>query len=562
LHSGQVPRYGVPFALSSPQGISKGNGTPLGTNGIYEIASSNNIVVFLLFFVLTALSPAAHASGLEASGIGVRSNGLGNCWIGEGTEAAALFWQPAGTVFGKSQFTLQVEMKYTSVWYGSDYGPKNTMPFFPSGQDWPYTVNRLEPDRLPRPWDRRDVYVPALAFIWRSEPAATRDYFKTFSLAIGAISSTGGGGGLSEKFDFQRGGRTFTIDATYMTSIFSIGVPILAAAEVYKGFSLGFGPVLNWGMVMSSNFKNMTSEYHDENYNIVNQQPFSATSFGLGWIVGAMYNWQEKVKVGAVFKAPYYSSSSARIRAYRQGPVTSVTVDSQGNLHRSTGQPGSGSNPIDDFNQQTKSVFKDFDPDSIGQDYGRAVYYDVSENANTNLYMPPRFGIGISGRPIPQLKLYADWYMSMWSMTSQTIRFDKEIPGILMNMDIVAENDFKDTQEFAVGAEYRINKYVEVRTGVRFTPTYLRKNGVKRAFFPDYKGVIPDTTVNGISIFNANPLTTWMVSGGATVNITGKDRLDLFLHGTIPIAQEGVDPGMGTVSSYSVSAGLGYMREF
>jgi hypothetical protein len=32
-----IPRYGVPFALSSPQGISKGNGPPLVTNGIYSL---------------------------------------------------------------------------------------------------------------------------------------------------------------------------------------------------------------------------------------------------------------------------------------------------------------------------------------------------------------------------------------------------------------------------------------------------------------------------------------------------------------------------------------------
>jgi hypothetical protein len=46
LHSGQVPRYGGPFALSSPKGISKGNGPRLGTNGIYEMASNLDCLYF------------------------------------------------------------------------------------------------------------------------------------------------------------------------------------------------------------------------------------------------------------------------------------------------------------------------------------------------------------------------------------------------------------------------------------------------------------------------------------------------------------------------------------
>ncbi|MFA6034969.1 MAG: hypothetical protein WC889_18875, partial [Myxococcota bacterium] len=484
-------------------------------------------IVLVTFLIFPAV---ALASGMESSGVGIRSNGLANCWIGEGTESAALFWQPAGLVFQKSGWNLQIELKYTNVNFESQNGPKNSMPFFPSGHDQAGVTPRLEPDRLPATAQMKNLVVPVIAASWRSEPAK-RDWFRTFAVSMGVMSTTGGGGGIETKFDFVKGGETFNVNAAYTTSLFSIGVPLVAAVEVYRNLSIGAGPVFNWGLVMASNFKSLTSARPDENYNIVNQAPYSASSFGVGAIVSAMYNWKDRIKAGFLFKVPYLQSGSTGIRAYRQGPVTTLTVDAGGNLVRTTGRPGSGRNPIDTFNQQMKSMFRDYGSNGIGQDYGRAVYYDVTEEATTTINMPPRIGFGVVISPVAGLRLYADWYMSLWSQASQKVRFDRTVPGILMNMDIILPGDLKDTQEFGLAAEYAVSKLVDIRLGTRFIPTYVKKNGVTRAFFPDYKdNRVLNTQLNGISVFSANPLTSWMISAGAGFHVTKVDRLDVFTH--------------------------------
>ncbi|MGB9600727.1 MAG: hypothetical protein ACPL7I_09250, partial [Myxococcota bacterium] len=101
-----------------------------------------------------------------------------------------------------------------------------------------------------------------------------------------------------------------------------------------------------------------------------------------------------------------------------------------------------------------------------------------------------------------------------------------------------------------------------LRGGIRFVPTYLKKNGVKRQLFPEYEGVIPETNVNGISVFSANPLTSWMFSSGSSYWIARETRIDFFIHYTYAIPQLGSDEGIGEISSYSISTGIGITRNY
>lgn len=527
------------------------------------LKSSVRVLSFSLFLlILSSNNNTLLASGMEATGIGIRANGMSNCWIGEGGEIGGLFWQPAGFAFQKEALQLSAEYKFSYIYFGSEYGPKNTMPFFPSGHDSMTTEYRLEPDRIPRADEVKPINVPVLFFSFKREISDRQDYLRSVAISGGLISTTGGGGGLSKSIDFSKGGENFHIDANYLISTFSFGIPIILSSEVYNNIAIGGGPVFNLGLTMGSNYKRLTSSNPDDNYLIVNQYPYQAVSFGTGFIFGALFRLSERFKLGLVMKTPYNQVSISEIRAYRQGPLNRITLDSKGNIYRTTGEPNSGKNPIDRFNEEMKSMFVNFDPDSINQDYDRGIYYDVKDNVTTTLRLPLRIGMGITLIPAYRLKIYLDYYVSFWSQTFQQIDFKNGVPGILMDMDIIKKDDLKDTQEFALGTEYILSRDWTIRGGVRFVPTYLKKNGVKRQMFPEYAGVIPETTVNGISVFSANPLTSWMFSGGFSYQLSNEWRLDYFIHYTQALSQVGSDEGAGEISSYSISTGLGIVRYY
>lgn len=516
----------------------------------------------LIMLVIIMQPILLHSSGMEATGIGIRANGMSNCWIGEGGEVAGLFWQPAGFAFQKEGLELSTEFKFSYIYFGSEYGPKNSMPFFPSGHDSMITQYRLEPEKIPRANEVKPVIVPVIFFSLNRNLSDSRDYFRTVGISGGVISTTGGGGGLSKSFDLTRGGEGFHIDAEYLINIFSLGVPLIFSTEAYKKIAVGFGPVFNIGMTTGSNYKKLISSNLDDNYLIVNQYPYQATSFGIGIIAGTIFKFSEAFKLGILLKAPYNQVSISEIRAFRQGPLNHITVDSDGNIYRTTGPPGSGKNPIDKYNEEMSLMFRDFDPDSINQDYQHGIYYDVRDKVTTTLRIPTRLGVGVTFVPVTRLKIYLDYYVSLWSETYQKLDFKSGVPGILMDMDIIKKDDLKDTQEFATGIEYSANKSLTLRWGIRFVPTYLRKNGVKRQLFPDYEGVIPETTVNGISVFSANPLTSWMFSTGGSYNLSKNLRLDLFLHYTYAIPQIGSDEGAGEIFSHSISTGIGIINRY
>lgn len=515
-----------------------------------------------LFLILVFCPNFLFASGMESTGIGIRANGMSNCWIGEGGEVSGLFWQPAGFVFQEKRLQLSAEFKFSYIYFGSEYGPKNTMPFFPSGHDTMLTQYRLEPERIPKADEVKPISVPVLFFSYKIESQTPRDILRNFAISGGLISTTGGGGGLSKSMDFEKDGQKFHLDAEYLISTFSLGLPLVLSVELYKNIAIGFGPVFNIGLTMGSNYKKFTSSNPDDNYLIVNQYPYQALSFGTGFIIGTLLKFNENFTLGFLLKTPYNQVSISDIRSYRQGPLNRITLDSKGKIYRTTGEPNSGKNPIDKYNEEMQSMFKDFDPDNINQDYDRGIYYDVQDKVTTTLRLPLRLGAGITLKPINSLKFYLDYYVTLWSQTYQKIDFKEGVPGILMDMDIIKENDLKDTQEFAIGSEYFASNRWTLRAGIRFVPTYLKKNGVKRQLFPEYEGVIPETNLNGISVFSANPLTSWMFSTGFSYFITKETRFDFFIHYTYSIPQIGIDEGAGEISSYSISTGAGLTKNY
>lgn len=522
----------------------------------------NNLIKIFITLALYIYSASLFGSGMESTGIGIRANGMSNCWIGEGGEVSGLFWQPAGFAFQKEGLQLSAEYKFSYIYFGSEYGPKNSMPFFPSGHDTMLTQYRLEPERIPKADEVKPINVPVLFFSLNKEVTDTQDFFRKVDIAGGIISTTGGGGGLSKSFDFEKGEERFHIDAEYLVSTFSVGVPLVFSSEIYRDIAIGMGPVFNIGLTMGSNYKRFVSKNLEDNYLIVNQYPYQAVSFGTGFVFGTLFKFSDIFKLGLLLKTPYNQVSIFEIRSFRQGPLNRITLDSSGRIYRTTGNPNSGKNPIDKFNQEMQSVFSDFNPDIVNQDYERGIYYDVKDKVTSTLRLPLRLGAGFTWGPISKLKLYFDYYISFWSNTFQKIDFKNGVPGILMDMDIIKEGDLKDTQEFALGGEYFLTKDLILRGGVRFIPSYLKKNGVKRQLFPEYEGVIPETTVNGISIFSANPLTSWMFSTGFSYYFDENTRIDYFMHYTYAIPQVGSDVGAGEISSYSISTGVGIVNNF
>ncbi|MCX7945152.1 MAG: outer membrane protein transport protein [Deltaproteobacteria bacterium] len=519
-------------------------------------------LIRLVSLILVSSTNLLYSSGMESTGIGIRANGMSNCWIGEGGEVSGLFWQPSGFAFQRERLKLSAEYRFSYIYFGSEYGPKNSMPFFPSGHDTMLTQYRLEPERIPRADEVKPINVPVLFFSFKRDLSEARDLFRTVAVSGGLISTTGGGGGLSKSMYFERGGERFHIDTEYLISTFSLGFPLVLSTEIYRNVAIGMGPVFNVGLTMGSNFKRFTSNNPSDNYLIVNQYPYKAFSFGTGFILGTLIRFSEKFQLGLLLKTPYNQVSLFEMRSFRQGPLNRITVDSKGNLYRTTGEPNSGKNPIDKFNEEMKSMFSDFDPNSINQDYTRGIYYDVEDKVTATLRIPLRVGSGLTLKITEELKLYFDYYVSFWSQTFQKIDFKDGIPGILMDMDIIKEGDLKDTQEFALGGEYYATERLTLRSGIRFVPTYLKKNGVKRLLFPEYEGVIPETTVNGISVFSANPLTSWMFSGGFSYLFGDNIRFDYFIHYTYAIPQKGADEGVGEISSYSISTGIGITRNY
>ena len=105
-----------------------------------------------LLLAALLLAPAtATGSGLEATGLGMINQGMGDVLIGYGEGPGALFWQPAGVSLARG-WDLGMELRLSHVRAQSQGGLKNDVPFFASGHDlFPQSAqpdDRLEPKRL------------------------------------------------------------------------------------------------------------------------------------------------------------------------------------------------------------------------------------------------------------------------------------------------------------------------------------------------------------------------------------------------------------------------------
>lgn len=517
-----------------------------------------------LLLCLLLLSPfAARGSGLEATGLGMINQGMGDVLIGFGEGPGALFWQPAGISLAQG-WNLGMELRLSHVRAQSQGGLKNDVPFFASGHDlYPQSAqpdDRLEPTRLRDHQSFITTFTPRLYLLASPGWHASKRFLRDISFGVGVTASTGAGGGNDDRITFTHPGveGAFTLDAHRGASVFSLGIPFVASFELFPRTRVGFGPTLNVGRISSWAFKSLTHE-SDPNldYNIVTQAPFDAINLGVEFVLGVLVEPVDGWRIGVTMKTPYTQVGEADVHSYRQGPIQQVVVDGD-DASLVGGPPGDAWNTYDIWADNMATVFGDrFDPEAIGSDPERAVFWDARGHVTSRLRIPWRVGFGTSYR-WRRWAVAADAYWSQWSASYQFLRYDEEITGVFMNQDITAPGDFLDTWEVGLGGRFTPTPAWSIRLGARYVPTHRRPEGRKRFLFPNYKDAIPAVTIGGASFTSAKPLDQILVATG--VGYTWRrHRWDVALQFryNVPIA-EGQDPLEGEISAWSIAAGLGY----
>ncbi len=99
-----------------------------------------------------------------------------------------------------------------------------------------------------------------------------------------------------------------------------------------------------------------------------------------------------------------------------------------------------------------------------------------SSDYTQKVHHPTTYGVGIAYRYNPKLTLTSDFARTGWTTMSKDIDFKKE--GLVVLKDISKDLDWRVTNRFRVGTEYKLNDKILLRGGFSLDPAAVPDKGV------------------------------------------------------------------------------------
>lgn len=355
------------------------------------------------------------AGGYESPGLGPKALSMGGAFIGLADDWTAIYWNPAGLAQLKNKgIALSLTQPNSKVKDGNSVA---------------------NPDQANMSIDQNDVFtrIPSAPY---NEPT----HFNKEEVSMHLYNPGVGGytqlrdfiiaGGIyvpiSNKVDWDDTMKDLNTNAdiygAYKTSLYMLVTTISLAKEIKPGLSVGGGINYLYGKLTQDAKKNYTCPAIPAlNYAFSSELDSSGT--GLEGIMGLMYKHSSELSIGMV---------------YRTGSK--------------------------------------IDLDGSAKTYHTLLGIDENSDYTQKVHHPTTYGIGIAYRPNPKLILTSDLARTDWTTMSKDVDFKKE--GLVVLQDISKNLDWKVTNRFRVGGEYKLNDKILLHSGFSLDPAAVPDKGV------------------------------------------------------------------------------------
>lgn len=350
---------------------------------------------------------AAFGAAYEGGGLGTRALSMAGAFIGEASDWTAVYWNPAGLA----------QLKGREIGSSFEYVPL-------SGSDGNSLANSFLPISPVSPRmneDQEDIFFqfPHPVTGQPTEPLSfdKKDVEVTVYLpGLGGYTQFKGlvvGGAiyvpLGYSSEWKDAVANNTISASYKVKTYEIVYNLSISREVMPDLFWGAG--LNLLQGKFERHARKTTPAYTYNFDM------DGDGTGLEMVVGILYRINPNLTLGAVCR-------------------------SGGELS--------------------------FDGEAA-MEHSHPLVLDESSDYTQKFKHPATYGLGLAFRPIPALTLTTDWVRTDWSKQRKNIDFDQPDQAFLKDND--KPSDWKDTDRFRVGIEYRVNNRWSLRGGFFVDPS-------------------------------------------------------------------------------------------
>lgn len=450
-----------------------------------------------LFSIAALMSGAAFAEGYQVNMLSAKQVGMGHVGVAMKLGAESMHFNPAGMAFmeGTADFSVGVSgIMATATYENKTTGYKHS------------TDN--------------DISTPMYAY------AGFRIYD---NLKAGFSVTTPYGSGLNWGKDWAGAGliqdislKAFNFQPTIswkVTDRFSIG----AGAMIYKGnFSLSRA-VMPAGTLnkipsalypMVPGLQDFVTKY--QSVNLLSATLSGDSKVGVGFNVGAMFDLNDQVTLGASFRSKVgmkVNAGTAELSYANEAELKGLLANINPVLQ------AVGASPI---------VIPPLDEGTF----------------SAELPMPANLTVGVNYQPNSKLDLSLDLQTVFWSAYKDlNVQFTEEVLG---GYSIYALKNYVNTIIARVGGQYAVTDRFDVRAGLYFDQTPVRDN--------NYNPETPGMNKLGSSVgFSFRPFKGFSIDVAATyvACLGGRD-------GSYPIAQGQVFAGHYKTTAFSPTLGLSY----
>jgi len=370
---------------------------------------SRCIFLVVLGLVLFGQVSSSFGAALEGAGLGARQRIMGGAFIGLADDWTAIYWNPAGLARHETRGG-GVEFDYVVL----------------DGEDGNSVANPIKnPDVNNMNPDQGDIFFQFGDYPTNPDQPTEPTEFDRKDITVHVLLPGVGvyapfrdfviaGGiyepiGYSSKWNDTKSG----ITADYEIELYEIVYNFSIAKQINPDLSLGAGLNIIQGKYKKTAKKTVPGVY---DYSI----EVDGDGFGCEQVIGLMYKLKPNIDIGAVYR-------------------TGGTVKLKG-----TGKA-----------KHTLNFPPDFP-------------VDESSDYTQEFEHPPTYGIGLAFRPRPDLVITTDWARTDW--TTMRSHIDYDTPGTLLK-DKDRDVDWKATDRFRIGAEYKLNDRWTIRGGIFTDPS-------------------------------------------------------------------------------------------
>ncbi|MFO7888954.1 MAG: outer membrane protein transport protein [bacterium] len=408
----------------------------------------STVLVFTIVVIIA--NPAWASNGTQIGIIGARSTGMGSCYRGLANDWSAVFFNPAGLTQLNGKWTIGISNGIVMP-RGSYTAKEYYLTMFPfSG------MNTEQVDATPQ-----NFFVPSVGIFYNPSDKLTfgLGVFAPFGLGsewdlIDLPSSYGNSTGISKDKESYSDHQVINVQPTVAFKVsdnisIGLGVSYIWGKMDLDMVKLAFNPALqSWGsLTQGLALSGITlPALTPDQYRIAVENNLSGSGTAWGANLGIHYKASDKLSFGASVR---YSTDLKL-----SGDNTQITI-----MHGDATKYGILSAVPD------AAFASDSDPTGTATKQGLLALFsgmNISETSDVeaDLPLPLTAGAGFAYKATDKLTLVADVSMTRWSSWDV---IDVEIED---GDNLELKQDWKNTIEVGVGAEYKLSSLLDLRAGI------------------------------------------------------------------------------------------------